>query len=140
MDIHSIRAFAIWAHDELLKSVTQRAFEYGITSVSYQTEGLVSIDGRLLSEDEKKQRQKLIEEIEKKGFNQVIEEVAYTWFNRFIALRYMEVNNYLPYKIRIFTNENNEFKPQVLDEALNLDIKGLNKDYIYKLLEESREE
>ena len=83
----------------------------------------------------KNKRNKLIKEINAKGFEQVIEEVAYTWFNRFIALRFMEVNNYLPNRIRIFTNFDNEFKPQILDEAMNLELEGLDKKLVYELLD-----
>lgn len=69
------------------------------------------------------------------GYNHVIEEVAYTWFNRFIALRYMEVNNNLPQKIRVFTNENNEFKPEILAEAIHLNLDGLDKQKVFDLIE-----
>ena len=52
-----------------------------------------------------------------KGYEYVIEEVAYTWFNRFAALRYMEVNNYLPTRVRVFTDEkvisNHRFLPRL---------------------------
>ena len=46
-----------------------------------------------------------------------MEEVAYTWFNRFSALRFMEVNGYLPSHVRVFTDEENNFKPQIITEA-----------------------
>ena len=52
----------------------------------------------------------MIAKFNQDGFEQVMEEVAYTWFNRFTALRFMEVNNYLPSHTRVFTNENGEFK------------------------------
>ena len=62
-----------------------------------------------------------------------MEEVAYTWFNRFAALRFMEVNGYLPSLIRVFTNEAGEFKPQILSEALHLDLDGLDINKVYEL-------
>ena len=61
-----------------------------------------------------------------------MEEVAYTWFNRLIALRFMEVNGYLPTRVRVFTDEENNFKPQIIDEALHLDLDGLNMDKVYE--------
>ena len=82
---------------------------------------LDSINGVLLSDNEKKQRQALVKKINDEGYSQVIEEIAYTWFNRLIALRFMEVNGYLPSHIRVFTDENNVFRPQILSEALHLD-------------------
>jgi hypothetical protein len=50
------------------------------------------------------QRKSLVSRIKEKGFNNVIEEVAYTWFNRFIALRFMEVNEYLPTGVRVLSS------------------------------------
>ena len=64
----------------------------------------------------------------------VIEEVAYTWFNRFIALRYMEVNNYLPQRVRVFTNESNELQPEILTDAMHIELDGLDKQKVFKLL------
>ena len=74
------------------------------------------------------------------GLDYVIEEVAYTWFNRFIALRFMEVNNRLPQRIRVFTNENNEFKPEIKTEALHLDIPGLDQKVVFDLIEQNDDE
>ena len=64
-----------------------------------------------------------------------MEEVAYTWFNRFIALRYMEVNGFLPSRIRVFTNENNEFKPEILKEAINIDFECIDKSKVFELID-----
>lgn len=83
------------------------------------------MNGHLLSQAEKRQRQALIRNIKEKGYEQVMEEVAYTWFNRFAALRFMEVNGYLPSHIRVFTNDAGEFKPQILAEAIHLELDGL---------------
>lgn len=69
-----------------------------------------------------------------------MEEVAYTWFNRFIALRFMEVNGYLPSHVRVFTNENNAFKPQIMDEALHLEFENLDKEKILTLKENSQDD
>ena len=60
-----------------------------------------------------------------------MEEVAYTWFNRFIALRFMEVNGYLPSHVRVFTDEANQFKPQILAEAINIELDGLDMQKVY---------
>lgn len=92
-----------------------------------------SVGGKVLTADEKKQRQALIAEINDKGYKQVMEEVAYTWFNRFSALRFMEVNGYLPSHVRVFTDEENNFKPQIITEAIHLDLDGLDMEKIYEL-------
>lgn len=140
MNKNAIKNYAIWARNELITRVTQKAFEYGVSKDTIVDSNADSINGKLLTVEEKQQRQKLISEVKEKGFDQVMEEVAYTWFNRFIALRYMEVNNYLPNRVRVFTNENNEFKPQLLDEAMNIDLEGLNKKLVFDLLDKNKKE
>lgn len=135
MDRNAIKKYAVWARDELIERVTQRALEYGITENEIVDVNADSIDGKLLNDIEKGQRQDLIKQIEIKGFNQVIEEISYTWFNRFCALRFMEVRGYLPTRVRVFTDKNNNFKPQIISEALHLDMEGLNIDEICKYKE-----
>ena len=63
-----------------------------------------------------------------------IRDSAYTWFNRFSALRFMEVNNYLPSRVRVFTDENNEFKPQILTEAIHMELEGLDMEKVLSLI------
>lgn len=140
MEKNAIKKFAVWARAELLTRVAQRAARYGIDKDNMIDANADSINGVLLSQDEKKQRRALIRQIDEKGYDQVVEEVAYTWFNRFIALRFMEVNGYLPSHIRIFTNENNEFSPEILSEAINLDFAGLDMQKVYQLQDENKTE
>lgn len=139
MNKTAIKNYAIWARKDLIERITRKAFEYEVSESGILDEKLEIINGRPLSDDEKKLRKELIRDIKEKGFDHVIEEVAYTWFNRFIALRFMEVNNYLPKRVRIFTNENNEFKPQILDEAMNIDLDGLDKKEVYELLQSNNQ-
>lgn len=129
MNKNAIKSYAVWARTELMKQVSQKAYEYGVTENSLPELNTDTINDRLLSSDEKSQLNELVREVRKNGFEHVIEEVAYTCFNRFIALRYMEVNNYLPrdLRVRVFTNENNEFKPEILSEALHLEMNGLER-------------
>lgn len=133
MDKNAIKKFAIWARRKLIERVSQRAAIYGITAEDCGDPEAESVNGKLLSASERNLRRILICSIKEKGFEQIIEEVAYTWFNRFAALRFMEVNGYLPSHIRIFTNEAGEFKPQILTEAIHLDLEGLNKEKVYEL-------
>ena len=69
-----------------------------------------------------------------------MEEVAYTWFNRFSALRFMEVNGYLPSHVRVFTDEENNFKPQIITEAIHLDLDGLDMEKVYELKDAEKTE
>ena len=134
MDKNAIKKYAIWARRELIDRVSQRAALYEITADGYGNEDAVSVHGRILSLVEKNQRKALIAQIKQKGFEQVMEEIAYTWFNRFSALRFMEVNGYLPSHVRVFTDEENNFKPQIMTEAIHLEMDGLDlqKVFAYK--------
>lgn len=133
MDKNAIKKYAVWARRELIERVSQRALVYGITAKDASDPNAESVNGHLLSQAEKRQRQALIRNIKEKGYEQVMEEVAYTWFNRFAALRFMEVNGYLPSHIRVFTNDAGEFKPQILAEAIHLELDGLDMNKVYEL-------
>ena len=140
MNKTAIKNYAIWTRVNLIEAAKQKAFEYEITENGEMKTGIDSIGGRLLSKAEKEQRNTLIAQIRQKGFNQVMEEVAYTWFNRFIALRFMEVNGYLPSKIRIFTDENGAFKPEILKEATRVELEGIDRDTVIHLLDKQDNE
>lgn len=133
MDKNAIKKFAVWARTELIARVSLKGVEYGITEDNIENANVDSVGGKVLTVNEKKQRQALIAEINDKGYKQVMEEVAYTWFNRFSALRFMEVNGYLPSHVRVFTDEENNFKPQIITEAIHLDLDGLNMEKVYEL-------
>lgn len=140
MDKNAIKKYAVWARRELIDRVTKRAAVYGITAGNSEDYNAESVNGHLLSGTEKRQRQALIRRIEEKGYEQVIEEAAYTWFNRFAALRFMEVNGYLPSHIRVFTDDAGRFKPQILSEAIHLELDGLNMEKVYHLKDTNQEE
>lgn len=131
MNKNAIKKFATAARRELISRVSQRALKYGISDNEAGDPKEDSVNGHLLSSTEKKQRAALIAQIKEKGYEQVMEEVAYTWFNRFSALRFMEVNGYLPARVRVFTDENNTFKPQILTEAIHMELDGLDREKVY---------
>ena len=140
MDKTAIKKYAVWARKELISRVAQKAQQYGIMETEMVDAGADSVNGKVLSAEEMQQRRALIAQINEKGYQQVMEEVAYTWFNRFSALRFMEVNGYLPSHVRVFTDENNAFKPQILAEALHLELDKLDKDKVYALKETEQTE
>ena len=140
MDKNAIKKYAIWARRELIARVSQKAQQYGISEEDAGDIHAESVNGRLLTETEREQRTALILHIHQEGYRQVMEEVAYTWFNRFIALRFMEVNNYLPTRIRVFTDEDNAFKPQILAEAIHMVMDGLDMEKIYAFKEKNQTE
>ena len=135
MNKNAIQKFAIWARNELIAQVSQRAYQYGIDESGFGDASADTLNGRLLTAEEKSQRQELIKQIQEKGYKQVMEEVAYTWFNRFIALRFMEVNNYLPSHIRVFSDSTGAFKPEILSDVLHLELPGLNREKVAEYIE-----
>ena len=140
MNKNAIKNFAVSARIMLIQAVTQKAFEYEVTEDGKNNPSQAAVNGQSLTPAEQSQRAQLIAQIQAKGFASTMEEAAYTWFNRFIALRFMEVNNYLPSHTRIFSDENGNFKPEVLTDAVNLEIDGLDKELVLELLEQQKNE
>lgn len=131
MNKNAIKKYAVWARTELIDRVKQRAERFDVYPQSELD--IDSVSGVVLSDVEKDQRRAAILLMRDKGYDYVIEEVAYTWFNRFAALRYMEVNNYLPSRVRVFTDENGDFNPQIMTEAIHLDMEDLDMEKVYTL-------
>lgn len=141
MDKTAIRNFAIEARKLLMKSAITEAGFYGITKDGCKTpiqkgndfevyETLTGTENRIYGNDIKR-RANLVKAIEQQGFDQVIEEIAYTWFNRIIAIRFMEVNNYLPTRVRVLSSETGSGTPDIITQAdtveLNLSEEELDK-------------
>jgi len=133
MNKSAIIDFVDNARESLEKLVRIRAYEYGVSDGGAE-ENLQVINGKVLSNEERGQRDALISAIKTAedgkgfahGFDSVMEEAAYTWFNRFIAIRFMEVNGYLPSHTRIFSDESGTFNPQILEEATTVAIDGID--------------
>ena len=138
MNKNALKTFAVNARKDLIAAVKNRAYEYGIDATGFGERKATVINGRPLSSTEVEQRAKLVAKIQAAGFEHVMEEAAYTWFNRFIALRYMEVNRYLPSRIRVFTNEAGEFDPEILKRVDELDFIGEQEQQkVYDFIENS---
>ena len=133
MNKNAISKFAVWARRELISRVRQKAEQYGITESGFGNPDTAPVSGRIYTPTEKSQRAALIERISQHGFNAVVEEVAYTWFNRFIALRFMEVNGFLPSYVRVFSDEQNNFRPEILRQASSIELEGLDKQKVFAL-------
>ena len=140
MDKNLIKKYAVWAREELIKRVSTKAQEYGITEENIVDANAESINERILSKDEISERRALIHSIKENGYEQTIDEVAYTWFNRFCALRFMEVNKYLPSRVRVFTDESGAFDPQILKDAIHLEMPGLNRNKVIELKQANEKE
>ncbi|PWA10016.1 BREX-1 system adenine-specific DNA-methyltransferase PglX [Pueribacillus theae] len=139
MNKQAIRQFAVNARRKLKEDIEQKAYQLGITKEEIKEPEIYQdgfrINGQFYKKYEIKQREQLVKQIEEKGFEQVIEEVAYTWFNRFIALRFMEVNDYLPTGVRIFSSIiEGKKEPDAVTEVDMLDGElDLNLDIVYRL-------
>ena len=85
-------------------------------------------------------RNMLAEELDnyKVAFEYIVEEVAYTWFNRMIAIRFMEVNGYLP--IRVLSSESGKHEPDIVTTPFDagLEFTGEESDRIYELRDNNR--
>lgn len=132
MDKSAIKNFAIEARKILMKSAITQAGFYGITekgcSAPIQTgpgfevyKTVAGTETRIFREDMARRRN-LVQAIENKGFNQVIEETAYTWFNRLIAIRFMEVNDYLPTRVRVLSSETGSNTPDVVSQFYDVEL------------------
>ena len=133
MNKNAIKKFAIEARTKLLASVTDKAGMLGITEKScsepitkgadfevYQTTAGIEVT---LNKRQCEQRRRLVSQIESRGFEAVVEEVAYTWFNRICAMRFMEVNDYLPNRVRVLSSEKEgKMEPDLVTEAPDVDL------------------
>lgn len=146
MNKTAIKNFAVSARTKLMDAVKQKAYELGITETEIKEpetyEDGFRINNKFFKSYELEQRKKLIQKIEEKDYKQVIEEVSYTWFNRFIAIRFMEVNEYLPTGVRVLSSAQKEKnEPDVIGEVTNIaDDLDLNLDIVYRLQDENKTE
>lgn len=167
MNKTAIKNFAIWARNKLIADVSYDARLIGITEDGIakplpQSFGVTQFfdigtaEPYSISGEAVRQRDKLIEVIQQKekdtdyktAYQYVIEEVAYTWFNRLIAIRFMEVNDYLPSHIRVLSSESGKLEPDLVttpfdaelpftaeEEALIFQLKQDNElDEVFRIL------
>ena len=138
MDKNAVKSFAIESRRQMIESVKYQASLIGITADSInepisKAEGMETYDygagtHSIFDEDIQK-RKSLVKEIENKGFENVVEEVAYTWFNRIIAIRFMEVNDYLPTRTRVLSSEiEGKIEPDIITEALDIELNYSDED------------
>ena len=147
MDKNKIKSYAVWARRAMIEAVKDRAFKVGIEENKIHNierlQGGFKVDGREeIFNIPSTHRDTLVKLINEKGYEQVIEEAAYTWFNRFMGLRFMEVNDYLPTGVRILSSEDEgKTEPDVLSKINDIeDELDLNLDYVYELQDKGTEQ
>lgn len=141
MNKTAIKNFAIWARNKLIADVSYDARLIGITEDGIakplpqsfgdtQFFDIGTAEPYSISGEAVRQRDKLIEVIQQKekdtdyktAYQYVIEEVAYTWFNRLIAIRFMEVNDYLPSHIRVLSSESGKLEPDLVTTPFDAEL------------------
>ena len=105
MDKSALKKYSMWARAKLIELIEKKANTLGLTEKTnfVSIKDLKQIEKRLILLTSSKQAKALLLRFQNKGFKQTIEEIALTWFNRFNAIRFMEINGYLPDNIRVFS-------------------------------------
>lgn len=140
MDDSAIRNYCTWARNELRDEVMRRCAIYDISEKPQAPVDADSVAGRVLTDAEKRQRRELLEEVGRDGLDRTVERAAYTWFNRIAAIRFMEVNDRLPSRTRLLSANDGSFRPQALQEPLSVDIEGLDRAEVARLVQEGDDE
>nr|WP_302959276.1 BREX-1 system adenine-specific DNA-methyltransferase PglX [Ruthenibacterium lactatiformans] len=160
MNKNAVKSFAVWARRKLISEITYRAGLLGVTEngaaepLPQSTKDLQFFDVGTKKTAEVQgaeiaQRGALVAAIQgkardmdyKAAFQSVAEEVAYTWFNRMAAIRFMEVNDYLPSRIRVLSSENpGKLEPDFVTTPFDagLDLTPAERDRVLRLKDENR--
>ena len=137
MNTGRIKAYAPQARREFIQAVTDKASLLGLTRdriEPMEIKGDVAvINGKAFPKRVGELRAKLEERIRLQGFDQVMEAMAYTWFNRFVALRYMELHDYLDHGYRVLSNRSGSDIPEILEHAAEVDLPGLKTEKVVEL-------
>ena len=141
MNKTAIKSFAIWARNKLIADICYRAGLMGITekgiadplpqsTLDAQFYDIGAAEPYLVAGEAIKQRRQLVSAIREKeadtdyatAYQYIMEEVAYTWFNRLIAVRFMEVNDYLPSHLRVLSSESGKVEPDLVTTPFDADL------------------
>ena len=144
MDKASIIKFSDTVREKLLQETKSKAAYFGIFPDTIQDlddefEDSIVIGGKVLNIKIKQQREQLVQEVREKGYDQFIDEITYTWFNRFVALKFMEVNGYLP--VKVFSSyDPMKQEPDILTKSLKLDFLNIDRDTVIDLKSGGKDE
>lgn len=136
MNDTAIKNYCIWARNELIAGVEARMRLYDVAEGA-EPVGSAAVGGRALSPEETEWRDALLRAGAEEGLEHLRDRAAYTWFNRIAAVRYMEVHDFLPSRVRMFTRPaadgSWELGSQAVDEALDVVIEGADPVRIAEL-------
>ena len=120
MNKTALKNFATWSRRKLIEQVQTKAYAYGIDGKNglhiEEQFGQLVINEQTYPLSMKSEFAALQKQLEQKGYKQLIEEIAYTWFNRIIAIRYMEVHEFLPEKVNVLSSAVGRVDPDILFE------------------------
>lgn len=140
MNDTAIKNFCTWARNALIEQVETRMRRFSVVEANALPEDATSVDGMPLSPDEQRQRSELLRLQREVGHAALAERAAYTWFNRLVAIRFMELHDYLPCRVRILSADDGSFAPQVLKCALDVQIEGLGASRVMELMQAGDDE
>lgn len=153
MNKPQIKNFSVWARRKLIETVSYRMSLIGIfenriaEALPQSTADLKFYDigtGKPaeVKGNDIKYRNELVNKIERDGYKNTVEEIAYTWFNRLIAIRFMEVNDYLPSRVRVLSSlESEKNEPDIVTEAVSVAEENgfdISADEIYRLKDDNQ--
>ncbi|MQT91827.1 BREX-1 system adenine-specific DNA-methyltransferase PglX [Pseudomonas helleri] len=139
MNTNNIKRYAPKARTAFIAAMTKRAALFGIREPSMGIEPLEQKGDLALIGDRPfpasiiRPRAALVKKIEQIGFTQAMEQAAYSWFNRLCAIRYMELKGYLDHGRRVLSHPDQPGSFQILDDCLDIDLEGLDKQRIAEL-------
>lgn len=147
MNKSAIKNLAIWARNKLIADISYRAGLIGITAEGISTAlSQSTVDTEFydigtdkpysIAKEKIEQRRKLVEVIRSKekdsdyktAYKYIIEEVAYTWFNRLIAIRFMEVNDYLPSHVRVLSSDTGKLEPDMISSPFDAELEFTDRE------------
>lgn len=140
MNDTAIKNFCTWARNALIEQVETRMRRFSVVEANALPEDATSVDGMPLSPDEQRQRSELLRLQREVGQAALAERAAYTWFNRLVAIRFMELHDYLPCRVRMLSADDGSFAPQVLKCALDVQIEGLDASRVMELMQTGDDE
>lgn len=140
MNDTAIKNFCTWARNALIEQVETRMRRFSVVEANALPEDATSVDGMPLSPDEQRQRSELLRLQREVGHAALAERAAYTWFNRLVAIRFMELHDYLPCRVRMLSSDDGSFAPQVLKCALDVQIEGLDASRVMELMQAGDDE
>ena len=137
MNTNHIKSYAPKARSAFIAAMTKQAAKYGITAKGIepleQKGDLALIGDRAFPASIIRPRAALVQKVAQLGFAQTMEQAAYSWFNRLCAIRFMELKGYLDHGLRVLSHPSQQGGFQILDDCLNIELPGLDKQRITEL-------